>query len=168
MNPLPKRIVHTFDTVRQTHYFTRRVKTPSPTTTAGEKPEVTKEQTEVPSTTKHQTPMFSTQQIPVSTTGQTAARLEDYTTVISAITTQGNPKRTQTTSPRLNKDTKTDSDIMNVGNSTQEPSTLNPGDHGNSTGFDFVDNQNEQPAMDESYCGVVLAFEFQASYLQVK
>nr|XP_022300707.1 uncharacterized protein LOC111108914 [Crassostrea virginica] len=39
-------------------------------------------------------------------------------------------------------------------------------DHGNSTGFDYVDNQNEQPAMDESYCGVVLAFEFQASYLQ--
>jgi pyruvate kinase len=42
-----------------------------------------------------------------------------------------------------------------------------PGPTGGHTGIYRHDNQNERPVVKDTYCGVILAFQFEASYAQV-
>lgn len=193
VNPLPKRIVHTFDTIRQTHFFTKKVRTTPLTTTDdtdNEKTTIDQNKMSVstipPSTTKgrgiiettsnQNDVSMSTREQP--TTIRTDPR-ETYTTVISSITSGSGPRKHLTSSDiRVT--------VVSVGeNSVTQTSTNTHVAPDNTTHPNYTevltdqlettkvaardhDNQNEQPAADESYCGVVLAFEFEASYLQVK
>lgn len=198
VNPLPKRIVHTFDTIRQTHFFTKKVRTTLLTTTTNtDNEKTTSDQNKMsvsttpPSTTPPSTiegrgiiettsdqndVSMSTREQP--TTSRTDPR-ETYTTVISSITSGSGPRK-HFTSPDIPVT------VVTVGeNNVTQTSTNPPVAPKNATHQNYTevlidqsettkvaardhDNQNEQPAVDESYCGVVLAFEFEASYLQVK
>ncbi|XP_065939039.1 uncharacterized protein [Magallana gigas] len=200
-NPLPKRIVHTFDTIRQTHFFTKKVRTtpltttddtdnekttidqnkmsvsttPAPTTPPSTTPPSTTKGRGIIETTSNQNDVsMSTREQP--TTSRTDPR-ETYTTVISSITSGSGPRKHLTSSDiRVT--------VVSVGeNSVTQTSTNTHVAPDNTTHPNYTevltdqlettkvaardhDNQNEQPAADESYCGVVLAFEFEASYLQ--
>lgn len=193
VNPLPKRIVHTFDTIRQIHYFTKKVRTTPLTTTddteheettidqnkmsVSTTPTSTTEDGGIKETTSDQNEIsMSTREQPITSR---ADPRETYTTVISSITSGSGPRKhlispdvrvtdvtvgennvTQTsTTPPVALDSTTHTNYTEALTDQSETTNVEVKDH---------DNQNEQPAADESYCGVVLAFEFEASYLQVK
>lgn len=195
--------MHTFDTIRQTHFFTKKVRTtpltttddtdnekttidqnkmlvsttPAPTTPPSTTPPSTTKGRGIIETTSNQNDVsMSTREQP--TTSRTDPR-ETYTTVISSITSGSGPRKHLTSSDiRVT--------VVSVGeNSVTQTSTNTHVAPDNTTHPNYTevltdqlettkvaardhDNQNEQPAADESYCGVVLAFEFEASYLQVK
>lgn len=195
--------MHTFDTIRQTHFFTKKVRTtpltttddtdnekttidqnkmsvsttPAPTTPPSTTPPSTTKGRGIIETTSNQNDVsISTREQP--TTSRTDPR-ETYTTVISSITSGSGPRKHLTSSDiRVT--------VVSVGeNSVTQTSTNTHVAPDNTTHPNYTevltdqlettkvaardhDNQNEQPAADESYCGVVLAFEFEASYLQVK
>lgn len=190
-NPLPKRIVHTFDTIRQIHYFTKKVRTtPLTTTDDTEHEETTIDQNKMSVST---TPTSTTEdggitettsdqnEISMSTRKQPitsrADPRETYTTVISSITSGSGPRKHHTR-PDIQV-----TDVTVGKNNVTQTSTTPPVAPDNTTHTNYTealtdqsattnvvvrhhDNQNEQPAADESYCGVVLAFEFEASYLE--
>lgn len=199
-DPLPKRIVHTFDTIRQTHYYTKRVRTtPSKTTEDVGHSETTADQNQLSmSTTSSSTKEATADQHEMSTAP--SSRTEDksvtesvsnrekpitdrsdhrgtYTTVISSITSGiGSTKRLTTQDFRVtdrtlgeqNATKKTTARTVVPSNTTHINYT-EASNHQSETSAAEVkdhDKQKEQPVSDESYCGVVLAFEFQASYLQ--
>lgn len=193
VNPLPKRIVHTFDTIRQIHYFTKKVRTTPLTTTddteheettidqnkmsVSTTPTSTTEDGGITETTSDQNEIsMSTREQPITSR---ADPRETYTTVISSITSGSGPRK-HLTSPDVRVTDVTVGENNVTQTSTTPPVALDSTTHTNytealtdqseTTNVEVKDhdNQNEQPAADESYCGVVLAFEFEASYLQVK
>lgn len=199
--------MHTFDTIRQKHYFTitTRKTTKARTTTHA----VTEPREG--STGHHTQPIYRYEPFPSTTErpkASTNINRSVFTTVISAITTaenEGSPTTdredsvpstaavvsashesgtgaTEGIKDLLDDSTKstlsdgdrkrtesTDVTTHEMSEATVEKSrvtTTSTSPTGDHTGVHH-DNQNEQPVAGNTYCGVILAFEFEASYAQV-
>ncbi|XP_062603477.1 uncharacterized protein LOC134265245 isoform X1 [Saccostrea cucullata] len=184
LSSLRRRVVHTFDTVRQTHYFTHKTTTrKTPTSminseSSSEQAVTTYQSQSSPDRTTsaadiNNRGVFTTVITAMMTKDENTANIKDtdQTTINSRSSTS---HTTVTTSGNANMSTSS----VHVFNSQSKSvlSTLSPPKMTKSDSQDinsktthksgFHENQNEQPVPDESYCGITLAFGFEASYVQ--
>ncbi|XP_061195204.1 uncharacterized protein LOC133203439 isoform X2 [Saccostrea echinata] len=183
LNTLRRRIVHTFDTIRQTHYFTHK-------TTTRKIPTAT---TSIETSSEQVTTTYQSQSLPERTTPSADITSSVFTTLITAMTTKEDNRaniketdqttinntshtvdNTASTSENLNMSTFSVYDLktqrtLDLSTLSQPTTTMSESRETTSKtahNSGFHENQNEQPVFEESYCGVTLAFKFEASYLQ--